>query len=55
MKKVARLEDRIPVMAQLHRFIVCTRRSGGTAHESGGATSQLDQPSLTPLYGASCG
>ena len=29
--------------------------SGGTAHEGGGETSQLDLPSLTPLYVAGCG
>ena len=33
MLKVARLQDRIPAVAELHRFIICTRRSGGTAHE----------------------
>ena len=27
----------------------------GTAHEGGGTTSQLDQPSLTPLSVAGCG
>ena len=27
----------------------------GTAHEGGGATSQLDLPSLTPLSVAGCG
>ena len=26
--------------------LIYTRRSGGTAHEGGGATSQLDLPSL---------
>ena len=36
MLKVARLQDRIPTgMAELHRFILCTIRSGGTAHEGG--------------------
>ena len=35
MLKVARLQDRIPVVAELHRFILCTRRSVGTAHEGG--------------------
>ena len=34
--KVARLQDRIPAVAELQRFILCTRRSGGTAHEDGG-------------------
>ena len=28
---------------------------GGTAHEVGGATSQLDLPSLTPLFVVGCG
>ena len=36
-------------------YILCTRRSGGTAHEGGGATSQLDLPTLTPLSVAGCG
>ena len=51
----SRLQDQIPAVAELHRFILCTRHSGGTAHEGGGATSQLDLPSLTPLYVAGCG
>ena len=55
MLKVATLQDRIPAVAELHRFILCTRRSGGTAHEGGDATSQLDLPSLTPLSVAGCG
>ena len=33
--KVTRLPDRTPAVADLHRFILCTRRSGGTAHEGG--------------------
>ena len=53
MLKVATLQVRIPAVAELHRFILCTRRSGGTAHE--GATSQLNLPSLTPLSVAGCG
>ena len=32
MLKVA-LQDRIPAVAELQRLILCTRRSGGTAHE----------------------
>ena len=55
MMKVGRLQDRIPAVADLHRCILCTRRSGGTAHEGGGAISQLDLPSLTPLSVAGCG
>ena len=55
MLKVARLQDRIPAVAELHRFMLFTRRSGGTAHEGGGATSQLDRRSLTPLSVAGCG
>ena len=27
-----RLQDRIPAVADLHRFILCTRRSQGSAH-----------------------
>ena len=45
----------IPAVAELHRFILCTTRSGGTAHVGGGATSQLDLPSLAPLSVAGCG
>ena len=43
------LLDRFPVEQRLHRFILCTRRSGGTAYQGGGANSQLDPLSLTPL------
>ena len=55
MVKVARLQDRIPAVAVLYRLILCTRRSGSTAHEGGGATSQLDLSSLTPLSVAGFG
>ena len=54
MLKVATLQDRIPAVAELHRFILCTRRSGGTAHEGGSATSQLYLPFMTPLSVAGC-
>ena len=50
-----KLQDRFPVELRLHRFKLCMRLSGGTAHEGGGATSQLDLPSLTPLSVAGCG
>ena len=43
-----RLQGRISAVAELHRFILCIRRSWGIAHEDGGTTSQLDLPSLTP-------
>ena len=36
MLKVARLKDQIPAVAELHRFILCTSRSGGSDHEGGG-------------------
>ena len=58
MLKVARLQDRIQAVDELHRLILCTRRSGGTAHEGGGgggATSQLDLLYLTQLSVAGCG
>ena len=55
MLKVARLQDRMSAAAELHRFMLCTRNSGSTANESGGATSQLNLPSLTPLSVAGCG
>ena len=54
MLKVARLQDRIPAVAELHRYLGSiyiyidgddTWRSGGTAH----------LPSLTPLSVAGCG
>ena len=51
----AEVERSILCWAELHRFILCTRRSGGTAHEGGFATSQLVQSSLTPLSVAGCG
>ena len=35
MLKVARLQNRIPAVAELHRFILCTRPSRSTAHEGG--------------------
>ena len=38
--KVAWLQDRIPAVAELHRFIPCTIRSGGTAHEGGWGCDQ---------------
>ena len=53
--EVARSLYRIPAVAELHQFILCTRRSGGTVNEGGGATSQLYLPSLTPLSVAGCG
>ena len=46
---------RVYCAMRLHGSILCTRRSGGTAHDGGGATSQLDVPSLTPLPVAGCG
>ena len=49
-----KLQGRFPVEQRLHRFILCTRRTGGTAHEGGGATSQVDLPSQTPLSVAGC-
>ena len=41
MLKVARLEDRIPAVAEMHRFILSTRRSGGTAHKGGGCDQSI--------------
>ena len=55
MLKVARLQDRNPAVAELHRFILCTRRSGGMPIRVGGATSQMDLPSLKPFSVAGCG
>ena len=50
-----KLQDRFPVELTLHRFTLCTRHSGDTAVRVGGATSQLDPPSLTPLPVTGCG
>ena len=55
MLKVARLQDRAPAVAELHRFILCRRRSGVLPMRVGGAASELDLPSLTPLSVAGCG
>ena len=35
------LQDRIPAVAELHLFILCTRSSGGTAHEGGGCDQSI--------------
>ena len=50
-----KLQDRFPVELRMHRLILFTRLSGGTAHEGGGATSELDLPSLTPFSVAGSG
>ena len=47
MLKVSRLQDRIPAVAELHRF--ARGAQGVLPMMVGGATSQLDLPSLTPL------
>ena len=39
--KVARLQDRISAVAELHRFILCTGRSGGTSSEGGGCDQSI--------------
>ena len=41
MLKVARLQDRIMTVAELHRFILCTRGSRGTVHEDGGCDQSI--------------
>ena len=41
MLKVARLQDLIPAVVELHRFIQCKRRSRGTAHEGGGCDQSI--------------
>ena len=41
MLKVATLHVRIPAVAERHRFILCTRRSGGIAHEGGGCDQSI--------------
>ena len=42
MLKVASMQERIPAVAELHRYILCTRRSRGTANEEGGGSSHLN-------------
>ena len=52
------LQGCVPVVLvalRLHRFILCTRHSGVQPKMVGGATSQLDLSSLTPLSVAGCG
>ena len=34
--RMLKLQGRFPVELRMHRFILCKRRSGGTAHEGGG-------------------
>ena len=42
MLKVARLQDRIPSVAELRRFILCKRRWGVViAHEGGGCDQSI--------------
>ena len=41
MLMVARLQDRIPAVAELNRFILCARCSGCTAHEGGGCDQSI--------------
>ena len=41
MLKVARLQDRIPAVAELHRFILCTGSSRGTPHEGRGCDRSI--------------
>ena len=41
MLKVAWLQDQIPAVAELHQFILCTRRSEGTAHKGGGCDQSI--------------
>ena len=56
MLKVARLQDRIPAVVELCRFILYARGAHGVLPmRVGGATSQLDLPSLTPLSVTGCG
>ena len=55
MLKVATLHVRIPAVAELHRFIHARGAQGVLPIRVGGATRQLDLPSLTPLSVAGCG
>ena len=53
--KVARLQDRIPAVAELHRFILCTRCSGGTAHEGGGCDQSIGSTICDAIVRSCCG
>ena len=53
MLNVPRLQDRIPAVAELHRFI--RGAQGVLPMRVRGATSQLDLPSVRPLSVAGCG
>ena len=49
MLKVARLQYRIPAVAELHRLHYARGAQRVLPMRVGGATSQLDRPSLTPF------
>ena len=55
MVKVGRLQDRIPALAELQVFNYARGAQGVLPIGAGGATSQLDLPSLTLLSVAACG
>ena len=55
MLKVARLQDRIPAEAELHRFILCTRRSEGAAHEGGGSDQSIGPTVSDAIVRSWCG
>ena len=51
-----KLQDRFPVELRLNRFILYARGAQGVLPTRvGGATSQFNLPSLTPLSVAGCG
>ena len=52
---MVKLQDRFSVELRLHRFTLCTRRSGALPMRVGGATSELDVRALMPLYVTGCG
>ena len=54
MLKVARLQDRISAVAAA-RFILCTRRLGGTAHEGGACDQSIGSTVSDAMYVAGCG
>ena len=39
-----KLQDQFPAELRLHRFILCARRSEGTAHEGGGCDLLIGSP-----------
>ena len=50
-----KLQDRFPVELRLHRFILCTRRSGSTAHEGAGCDQSIGSTVFDAIVRSCCG